>query len=115
MKTIYTLVITLFLAFSLSAFANDDSNDKPKNLVAVSPFVWGSPDESAPEEIKLLKAKFAMVPKAPFIWGDVNESVPKLVEERIYFKLAVPVAPYVWGNANEAAPELVETNGVELL
>jgi hypothetical protein len=115
MKTIYTLATSLFLVFSLSAFANDHSNDKPKNLVAVSPFIWGNPDESAPEEIKLLKAKFAMVPKAPFVWGDANESAPQMVEDRISLKLEVPVAPFVWGNANEAAPELVETNGVELL
>jgi len=115
MKTIYALATTLFLACSLSSFANDHSSDKPKKTVSVSPFVWGSPDESAPEEIKLLKAKFAMVPKAPFVWGDVNESAPKIVEEGIYLRLVVPVAPFVWGNADEMAPEVEELIDVELL
>jgi len=109
MKTIYTIATTLFLTFSLSAFANDHSKDKPKNSVAVSPFVWGSPDEDAPEEIKLLKAKFALVPKAPFVWGNAGETSPKVVEERIYIKLEVPVAPIVWGNPNEIAP-ILEVN-----
>jgi hypothetical protein len=108
MKTIYTLAIISVLAFSTSVFANDHSSDKPKIIVSVSPFVWGSSDESAPEEIKLLKAKFALVPKAPFVWGDANESAPKVLEDRIYLRLEVPVAPFVWGNANETAPELEE-------
>lgn len=115
MKTIYTLTTTLFLAFSLSAFANDHSNDKPKSTVAVSPFVWGSPDESAPEEIKLIKAKFALVPKAPIVWGDANEPAPKVVEGRGYVKLEVPIAPFVWGNANEIAPILEVKVETELL
>ena len=114
MKTIYTLATTLFLAFSLSAFANDHSSDKPKQTVSVSPFVWGSPEESAPEEIKLLKAKFAMVPKAPFVWGYANESTPIIVDEVNPLRLEVPVAPFVWGNANEMAPELEELNDFEL-
>ncbi|SDL67817.1 hypothetical protein SAMN05421813_101179 [Daejeonella rubra] len=115
MKTIYTLATTLLLAFSLSASANDHSNDKPKSLVAVSPFVWGSPDESAPEEIKLLKAKFALVPRAPFVWGDANESSPEVLGNSVFNKLEVPVAPFVWGNADEQAPELEETIEAELL
>lgn len=115
MKTIYTLATTLFLTFSLSAFAKDHLNDKPKNSVAVSPFVWGSPDESVPEEIKLLKAKFAMVPKAPFVWGDANESAPKVLENNISNKLEVPVAPFVWGNADEQSPELEEIIEIKLL
>jgi len=114
MKTIYALVPTLFLACSLSSFANDHSSDKPKKTVSVSPFVWGSPDESAPEEIKLLKAKFAMVPKAPFVWGYANESTPIIVDEVNPLRLEVPVAPFVWGNANEMAPALEELIVVEL-
>jgi hypothetical protein len=115
MKTIYTLTSTLLIALSMSASAKDHSSDKPKSMVAVSPFVWGSPAESVPEEIKLLKAKFALVPIAPFVWGNAGETAPKVVEERIFMKLEVPVAPFVWGNPNEIAPILEVNIETELL
>jgi len=45
--------------------------------VPVAPFVWGSPDETAPESLKNIKAENANVPVAPFVWGNPEEVAPE--------------------------------------
>lgn len=110
MKTIKTLTAVLLTALSLNTFAgnvsSENSNDKPKSLVNVSPFVLGNPDDEAPEEIRLVKAKYAHVPLAPFVWGNADEQAPELLKFIIAVNADVPLAPFVWGSPDDAAPEL---------
>lgn len=112
MKTINTLTAIFFTALSLNTFAgnpgSENSNDKPKSLVIVSPFVLGNPDDEAPEEIRLVKAKYAHVPLAPFVWGDPSDIPAGDHIIKDIKKMNVPLAPFVWGNADEQAPELLK-------
>ena len=63
MKIIFALSTLVLITFSIHSNAvansNDCSNDLPKSMVAVAPFVWGSPDDEAPEYLRFVKAKFA--------------------------------------------------------
>lgn len=105
MKTLITLTTAILMTLSLNTFAGTrSSDDKPKSMVAVSPFVWGNPNENAPAEIRLIKAKYAIVPKAPFVWGDPSDfSAEDIIHVQVN-NLNVPVAPFVWGNADDPAP-----------
>jgi len=138
MKTINTLTATLLMALSLNAFAgntsSEKSDDRLKNLIPTSPFVWGNPDEAVPEGIGFIKAKYALVPTAPFVWGNPEEiptglqnakdnyhnvpnapfvwgnpdhQAPELLKFIIALNADVPVAPFIWGNANDKAPEIL--------
>ena len=77
MKIIFALSTLVLITFSIHSNAvansNDFSNDLPKSMVAVAPFVWGSPDDEAPEYLRFVKAKFAKVPLAPFVWGSPDD------------------------------------------
>ncbi len=55
-----------FNSFAKSSFF---SKNLPKSMGSVAPFVWGSPDDEAPEYLRFVKSKFAKVPLAPFVWG----------------------------------------------
>lgn len=104
MKTFITLTATVFLSLTMNVKAADRAgeiiNDKPVSKVSVAPFVWGSPEESEPVELKNVKAKYANVPVSPFYFGDANENPPaELVNE-----MQIPPAPFVWGNPDEDAP-----------
>lgn len=109
MKTIFALSTVILMAFSLNTKATDKSsefsNDLPKSMVSVAPFVWGSPEDQAPEGLRFIKAKYAKVPLAPFVWGSPDDIIDS-GESIIGFKnLNVPVAPFVWGSPDETAPE----------
>jgi len=109
MKTIFALSTVFLISVSMNlnaaAKSSDLPIDLPKSMVSVAPFVWGSPNEEAPEDLRFVKAKFAKVPLAPFVWGspdDIINSVKSITGLKF---LNVPVAPFVWGNAEETAPE----------
>lgn len=104
MKTFITLTATVILSLTMNVKAADQTfeiiNDKPESRVLIAPFVWGSPEESEPVELKNIKAKYANVPVSPFYFGDVNENPPvELVNE-----VQIPLAPFVWGNPEEDIP-----------
>lgn len=131
MKTIFSLLTIILIAYSLNSKADDKIKDNGKaSVVPVAPFVWGDPETEAPDGIGRRKAKNALVPVAPFVWGS-PEDADNLTELRhlmvpnapfsfgvpdadvpvgLKFVKAknakVPVAPFVWGDSEEAAPEL---------
>lgn len=109
MKTIIALSTVILITFSLNTKAgiksSDQSNDLPKSMVSVAPFVWGSPEDQAPEGLRFVKARFAKVPVAPFVWGSSDDLVDAVKSLKGLKNLNVPVAPFVWGNPEETAPE----------
>jgi len=106
MKTIIALSTVILITFSLDfkavAKSSEFSNDLPKSMVSVAPFVWGSPEDHAPEGLRFIKAKFAKVPLAPFVWGKPEDIINSVNELKF---VTVPVAPFEWGNPQESAPE----------
>jgi hypothetical protein len=109
MKTIFTISTVILLTFSLDfnalAKSTDFSHDLPKSMVSVAPFVWGSPDDQAPEDLRFVKAKYAKVPLAPFVWGSPDDIINFVKSINGLKFMNVPVAPFVWGDAGETAPE----------
>jgi hypothetical protein len=109
MKTIFALSTVILMTLSLNGNAavksSDFSNDLPKSMVSVAPFVWGSPDDQAPEGLRFVKARFAKVPVAPFVWGSPDDIIDSGKSVKGFKNLNVPVAPFVWGSPDETAPE----------
>ncbi|MDO8994357.1 hypothetical protein [Daejeonella sp.] len=110
MKTIFALSTVVLITFSLNTKAgfksSDFSNDLPKSMVSVAPFVWGSPDDII-DSIKSVKGfKNLNVPVAPFVWGSPHETAPESLKNIKAENANVPVAPFVWGNPEETAPEI---------
>lgn len=104
MKNFITLTATVILSLTMNVKAADKAtevnNDNPVSKVSAAPFVWGSPEESEPAELKNVKAKYAKVPVSPFYFGDANENPPaELVNET-----QIPLAPFIWGSPDEDAP-----------
>ncbi len=112
MKTIFALSTALLITLSLNTQAGNKSsdltNDLPKSMVAVAPFVWGSPDDQTPEDLRYVKARFAKVPVAPFVLGSPDDIIDSANTIKGSKNLKVPVAPFVWGNPEEAALVLLE-------
>ena len=78
MKTLFTFISILLIAKSITVHAEDNlKNKREKNktvaAVPIALFVWGDPDAPAPEELKFLKAKNAMVPLTPSVCGSPDE------------------------------------------
>ena len=100
------------MTFSLNTIAGnkrtDFTNDVPKSTVSVAPFVWGNPDEQAPEDLRFVKARFAKVPLAPFVWGTPAAIIDSVNSITGLKNLNVPVAPFVWGSPDETAPEALK-------
>lgn len=112
MKTIFALSTVLLMTLSLNTQAlNKGSyfiNDLPKSIVSVAPFVWGSSEDEAPEDLRFVKAKFAKVPVAPFVFGSPEDIINSVNSIKGSKNLDVPVAPFVWGNSDETAPETLK-------
>ncbi|MXV51260.1 hypothetical protein GS399_09795 [Pedobacter sp. HMF7647] len=108
MKTLKNIAAGLLIIASTGAFANEKAPSKTvaslKN-VSAAPFTLGSPDESAPENLKAMTVKVA-----PMIYGNQSETVPS---ELIDLK-RVPVAPMVYGCAEESAPENLKAMTVKV-
>lgn len=114
MKTLGTLFLILLMVTS-SVYAGDSQKNKKRKIkdnraVASAPFILGSPDEPAPEELRLLKAKNALIPVAPFIWGNASEDVPVFLNSVKAKNAKVPVAPFVFANPEET--DLRELNSL---
>jgi len=109
MKTIFALSTVILMAFSLNNNAavksSEFSYEVPKSMVSVAPFVWGSPDDMAPLNLRFVKAKYSKVPVSPFIWGKPEDVIDAVKTIRGLKNLNVPVAPFAWGNPDESAPE----------
>ena len=109
MKTIFALSTVILMTLSLNSNAgfksSDFSDDLPKSMVSVAPFVWGNPEDLAPEGLRYVKAKFAKVPVAPFVWGSSDDLIDSVKSIQGFKNLNVPVAPFVWGSSDETAPE----------
>jgi hypothetical protein len=109
MKTIFALSTVILMTLSLNSNAgfksSDFSDDLPKSMVSVAPFVWGSPDDQVPEGLRYVKARFAKVPVAPFVWGSSDDLIDSVKSMKGFKNLNVPVAPFVWGSSDETAPE----------
>jgi len=85
------------------------TNDLPKSMVAVAPFVWGSPEDQAPEDLIFVKARFAKVPLATFVLGSPDDIIDSANSIKRARNLNVPVAPFVWGNSDEATFVILKT------
>lgn len=114
MKTLGTLFLFLFMVIS-SVYAGESQKNKKRKIkdnpaVAIAPFITGSPEEPAPEELRLLKAKNALIPVAPFIWGNASEDVPVFLNSVKAKNARVPVAPFVFANPEET--DLKELNSL---
>lgn len=111
MKISIKIIFSLLILASFDANANDNlRNKKKRNLflpaVTTAVFVWGNPDAPAPEELRFVKAKNALVPVAPFVCGNPDEDAPELPGSEKAKKVMVPVAPFVWGDPEEFSAEI---------
>ena len=109
MKTIFALSTVILMTLSLNSNAgfksSDFSDDLPKSMVSVAPFVWGNPEDLAPEGLRYVKAKFAKVPVAPFVWGSSDDLIDSAKSIQGFKNLNVPVAQVEWGSPDDTAPE----------
>lgn len=111
MKTSIKIIFSLLILASFDTNANDNlKNKKKRNLflpaVTTAVFVWGNPDAPAPEELRFVKAKNALVPVAPFVWGNPDQDAPELQGSEKAKKVMLPAAPFVWGDPEEFSAEI---------
>lgn len=102
MKTIlHTLIALLIALMNTESFSAEKySSEKVNNRIPVSARNWNDSAIETPENLKYVKAKYALVPVPEFVWGNAGESVPSELLRR-----AVPVASKVWDDQSIEVPE----------
>lgn len=102
MKTIlHTLIAFLIALMNTESFSAERySSEKANNLVPVSARNWNDSVIEVPENLKYVKAKYALVPVPEIVWGNAGEAVPSEL-----LKSAVPVASKVWDDQSIELPE----------
>lgn len=110
MKTIINILIALFILFlnteSFSNVKNTDDNTISGNYsnIPVSPRDWTTIDLEVPENLKFIKAKYALVPFAVFVWGNPDAEAPSELAKD-YRTFYVPVPVKIWDESVMEVPE----------
>jgi putative NADH-flavin reductase len=70
MKTLNIFIVASLLVIGSASSASVHEGTEDKNLnVPLAPSVWEEAAIEAPESLRFIKAKLALVPTAGFIWG----------------------------------------------
>lgn len=109
MKKLNFIITLSALAISSLSYANDGGKSVKNPAVPVAPRVFESSAPEIPLELKNIKARLALVPRAELVTDDHADIPEELGLVKARYAL-VPLAPLVMGNADDAAPEELVRN-----